>query len=321
MELIDYHNSTDYLRALRGSCISNFHMIEYFDNIPEHLYKFKGFGKWNGKQWQEDSFWKDSIIGVLYFSHPADFNKNDPYDSKFTYNKKTIKEKLFSPLKEKYNRQQRREIMKGKLKNINVNNYINRLQKTSRICCFTEKDEKNKFMWNNRYFTSNGLGFCVKYKFNKDIFSPRSLTCLPVAYTNDKMDFTDELCLFMDLVQKYDNHFPVDDPNVIKFTSKANAYTLIKKEQYQEEREWRIFVPNYRYEEYLTIKNKNDGNCKGNFLSAMKAIYINSKCCEIPDWNENYLSFIKNFIKYKSSPQNIDLFYYDEQTNSSSKIQ
>ena len=320
MKLIDYHNSNDYIQALRSSCISNFHIKDCFNDVPEYLYKFKSFGKWNKSQWQEDLYWKDSVRGELYFSNPAKFNKNDPNDCKFYCNELTVMKYLDNKLNGAIT--QGTQGLSNLIEQF-ISQYVKNLQYTSRVCCFTEKDENNKFMWNNCDFTSNGYGFCIKYRFNSndDIFLQGTINCFPVAYTNENMDFTNEVCLFMDLVQKYGKHFPADDPNVREFAFKANAHTLIKNEQYQEEREWRIVVPSNRYEQYLTIKDENSDHCKRNFLPAIDAIYINSKCREIPDWNGHYLDFIKVFIKDTCSSQNIDLFYYDDTINSSYKIQ
>ncbi|MBR0316303.1 MAG: hypothetical protein IJQ99_05510 [Synergistaceae bacterium] len=321
---IDYHNSADYIQLLRSGRISNFHVLDYFTYVPDYLYKFKSFGKWNENQWKEDKHWKDIINGILFFCVPAIFNKNDPDDCKFQCNKDDVIKHLLHLLEEQFSIKHNHNVSnsaKNLVSNLTecfINCYLKRLQETSRICCFTENNETNKFMWDDDNFTSKGYGLCVKYKFNKEIFSPGTINCLPVAYTNENMDFTSELCLFMDLVQKYGDQISehIDDPKVREFTAKASTYTLIKKQKYQNENEWRIVVPQNRYENYLTIKNENSENCKRNFISAMEAIYINSKCSEIPNWNDYYLAFIKD----KCSGRGIDLFYYDEQSDSSYKI-
>ncbi len=66
--------------------------------IPTVVYKFRGFGAEHGGAWVENSYRKESMEVIFYYSKPDAFNKNDDNDCKVECDRKYLEEYMRKPV-------------------------------------------------------------------------------------------------------------------------------------------------------------------------------------------------------------------------------
>lgn len=239
-------------------------------SIPKHVYRYRRLGFENEKhEWLEAKHWEDDVNGIIMFSLPDSFNKNDPDDCKVNIDDK----KVFDYMVREYNREKRRSMQRvGKKK---LKEYCETLQKTMRVGCFTSVKPEDENMWEDPNFGDNGRGICIEYKVDDTNFRPDNLAFLPVLYDDVKYDNTGAMEGMIDYVK--------DAANVEaqrKMVCLGYGHTLIKALEYEKEKEWRLVIPlrdDGAHLDYFDVDNVS----KRDFTTAVKAIYIGPQFCTL----------------------------------------
>lgn len=277
-----YDDNKLYERALKTNTIKAIEIMSDI-TIPSSVFKYRSFGNYEdeGQQnWKENSHWKDSMNGELFFSTPKDFNSNDPNDCKLYFNSNAIK---------RYDEKKFTEWRNGLLAN-------------KRIGCFTTQSCTHPEMWDNPYFGSNGEGYCIEYRVTEKDFYPNNIIFLKVVYANAPYDSTPLLKLL--------DKFEIDEVATKKLICLGYTPFLIKNEKYSSECEWRIIIPNNRYESYFDDPNKSIKNMK----DLIKAIYLGPNYKNIPNWKEKkeyVLNIARNSqIKVYEVLKEVDILQY-----------
>jgi len=216
---------------------------------PQYIYKYCSFDK-KGKNLE--NIQNDCV----YLCSPSKFN--DPYDCKIHLNKNEIKPNL-------------------KL-GISYEEFINDIQKSNKISCFSEFKD-NLIMW--AHYAKKHQGFCIQYNISDinpilnipEEDSSMSVGLFPVIYQENLLDFTEE---FIDIMKT---------PKPYTGALSAFISVLVKYNQWEYEQEWRL----------IAINIKSDD---GQYSPPIKpsAIYLGTKIKP-----ENKIA-IKEIAKEKSIP-------------------
>lgn len=260
-----YDNNNKYLQALKDPNIKH-KMIMKELTFPNVVYKYKSFGKEKNGEWKEFQYWKSTMEGDSFFSLPEQFNSNDPKDCIIEINYEKFVRVNFPGVAINKNKI-------GKAKGI-FEDYTRTLQHTARVGCFTDVSPLNNQMWDNKHFGSNGEGYCIEYNVKKEFFYPSNIIFLKVVYEG-RYDATD---LMISLAQNITKNPP------ISLEDHCLAYNpfLFKPYDYKEEHEWRMIIPQNRYNDYF---DNPDESIK-KMASIINAIYLGPNYKRIPGWEE-----------------------------------
>lgn len=221
--------------------------------MPSSIFKYRCFERKENGRIKEDSYWKESMDGIVFFSRAQDFNRNDPNDCVLYYDMKKIQNQIYRKLG-----------LKVKDDNIIdkfMKPYIESIRDNFRIGCFTTKRVEDKYMWEINEFGGSHTGFCIEYNTVEQIICPNTIIFLPTLYETKSYDSTP---IFLNLIEN-----DGINNNELELLSLCYNFALFKNNEYREEQEWRVLVTQNRYNSYF---DKDD--CKKDFSSIMKAIYL-----------------------------------------------
>lgn len=157
-----------------------------------------------------------------------------------------------------------------------VRKYKKSLQGALRVGCFTTCDCSQIEMWDNQYFGDKHKGYCIEYKVEPTHFYPDTIIFLKILYDNCGFDATDAMKNFVEwerLKREGMENSPIYNMRAGKMVCLGHNHALFKPEDYQNEKEWRIIIPNNRYVEYF---GKEDVYTK-DFSPLMQAVYLGSE--------------------------------------------
>lgn len=246
--------------------------------IPKEVFKYRRFVE----QDNNETFWKESLNGEMYFSLPIYFNSNDNNDCMLDFDEKMCKKRLSEltnvPLNKLFEKTEITNIWNKIMEQIKV-----QIREKIKIGCFTTVAPNDAYMWNCKEFGDKNKGYCIEYAIDERDY-PDATVFLPVSYSTNNIDMTEVILDLMTLAYKNDN--------IIQHrTLLSNGYNfaLSKLEQYKEEKEWRIIITENNWKSYFDLDNES----KRDFSSKMKAIYLGA------DYNqlENCDSYKKYALK------------------------
>ena len=261
-----YNEEAFYKKALLSPYINPRDMMKDI-TIPDSVFKYRSFGSYNDNIWTENPYWRESLRGEVFFATPKSFNSNDPIDCRlsidFVQLAKRVMDKDISNNPEAIKQAE----------NI-FEQYIDALQTNKRIGCFTTVDCTNREMWDDPYFGKNGEGYCIEYRTEKELFYPENIAFLKVVYDDNEYDATE----LMVQLKNFENS---EIARVKTVCLRYNPF-LFKKKKFEKECEWRIIIPENRYESYFGAENTYIKNMS----SLVKAIYLGPNYRNIPQWNK-----------------------------------
>lgn len=254
-----YDDLDKYKNAILSDYIKSSDIMKEI-TLPKSVYKYRKF---------DTQYLKESLDGNVFFSNPIDMNVNDPYDCKVEFDTKEILKTMLSGIPRRIRRQHpewKHELEK----------YRKSLQGALRVGCFTTCDCSQIEMWDNPYFGDKHKGYCIKYKVGSTHFYPDTIIFLKILYDNCGFNATDAMNNFVEWEKlqregKYDSR--IYNKRTEKMICLGHNHALFKPEKYQNEKEWRIIIPNNRYVEYF---GKEDVYTK-DFSPLMQAIYLGSE--------------------------------------------
>lgn len=254
-----YDDVDEYKKAVLSEYIKSSDIMKEI-TLPESVYKYRKF---------DIQYLKESLDGNVFFSNPIDMNVNDPYDCKLEFDTREILKTIFPGISRGYCRKHPEVLDK-------LEKYKKSLQGALRVGCFTTCDCSKIEMWDNRYFGDNHRGYCIKYKVGSTHFYPHTIIFLKILYDDCGFDATNAMKNFVEWVKLLDNGMK-DDQNykmrTVKLVCLGYNHALFKPEKYQNEKEWRIIIPNNRYLEYFGEENVYTKD----FSPLMQAIYLGSE--------------------------------------------
>lgn len=224
--------------------------------LPTEIYRYRSF----------DNFWEENLLeGVVHLSR-AD-KLNDPYDCDFCIDRE-VYEKYYTNEIRKVNRSDdlvenliHNMINDVRIKNETSEEYLRMqfkdMKHLYRIASFTEIKDST-LMWS--HYSDSHKGFCVEYDFS--ILNEKQKQCiLPIYYTDKVYDITD------DIVKKRVNNYM--------------KHTVLKKKEWEYEKEWRFIWPTYKNYDYC-------------FITLIKNVYLGMKF----DENEHSGHILKKILKW-----------------------
>ena len=250
--------------------------------MPQEVFKYRKFIDSN----REQTYWKESMKGEMYFSLPTKFNSNDSNDCKMQYDKERVRKEYVREFEE-YRKKGDNEIIRNSWECLEK--IIIKIRENLKIGCFTVCSPENAFMWENEDFGGKGRGYCIEYAVNEDMFYPNTIKFLPVSYMKNYIDMTEVIIDFIHNIKS------LEKAKILY----ANGYNfaLSKLLKYKDEEEWRIIVPRNRYEEYFNL----DGKSKKDFSQVIKAIYLGTDYKQI-DNSEEYKKYALRVCEQKNIP-------------------
>lgn len=265
----------DDVKEYRKALISHDYTSKMIMNnitIPNKVYKYRSLNP---------DYLKDSIEGKVYFSLPSEINANDDDDCKVNVDENKCIEYLMMKLKKP------QSVAKNIFNCIN-SKWIEKLQDTIKIGCFTKVAPGLNYMWEE--FADNGKGYCVEYDVYENIFYPDNVVFLPVCYDRMPYDNTDFVIRIIDWVlEKMDKGEKTDLD--ASFVPKAYNRTIFKLDKYKREEEWRVIIPCNRYENYFD-NNMSNGGIKDMRIS-VSAVYVRKDS----GMDISYLNMIKRLTE------------------------
>lgn len=252
----------EYRELIEDDSISAVELMKRI-SVPDTVYRYRRLGAEDNEHiWVEAKHWEDDVNGVCMFSLPCSFNKNDPYDCSVNFDKTVIAKYMFR----NYNRKLRR-IASSKSKK-QLDEYIESLQKTMLVGCFSTNPPDSCSMWDDPNFGDIGRGICIEYAVDDDNFRPDNLAFLPVLYDDNRYDNTEAMKAVSDYAE---NNNDINAQR--RMVCLGYGHTLIKPLKYEKEQEWRLVIPLRDDKAHLDYFNVNNES-KRDFISAIKAIYI-----------------------------------------------
>lgn len=204
------------------------------ENIPTSLYRYRSV----------NSYSLDDLINSTVWLAPPE-SLNDPYDCRFFYDVKKIKDyykknptlasglrafyEIFTgnALSETKEKELDDQVLLPLLENWIVNVVKEGLEGRTRICSFSERVDCMP-MW--AHYSDNHKGFCIEYDVSQFSFATRS-NLYPVIYSEKACDLTD---YFTESPDKLDEINP--------FYIKRVAFQ--KAQEWSYEKEWRVMMQN-----------------------------------------------------------------------------
>ena len=254
-----YDDSDEYKKVVLSDYIKSNEIMKEI-TLPKSVYKYRKF---------DTQYLKESLDGNVFFSNPIDMNVNDPCDCKVQFDTKEVLKTMF-PRANREVRRKHSEAIKE------LEKYKKSLQGALRVGCFTTCDCSQIEMWDNQYFGDNHKGYCIKYKVEPTHFYPDTIIFLKILYDNCGFNATDAIKNFVKW-EKLESRGMQDSAiykmRAGKMVCLGHNHALFKPEDYKNEKEWRIIIPNNRNVEYF---GKADVYTK-DFSPLMQAIYLGSE--------------------------------------------
>lgn len=271
----------EYLSAVLDDKVNpNISLLK--SNMPKSIYKYRRFEDKSDTN-HEKPIWKQSMDGVIYFSDPEFFNRNDSNDCCLNYNKESII-KCIGLMSGKNLGNQDNDSVK------HFNDILYGIRHNIRIACFTETAPNSDKMWNNKVFCGDNKGYCIEYKVCEGLFYSDAVAFMKVIYRKNIYDCTKEmLSAFL---------YNIDTNSRIVIANNRFNFALFKTNSYVDEAEWRIIVPNYKWCEYFDF----DKSChKKMFLPLISAIYLGASCTTLSNYDD-YLMYAKGICEKNEIP-------------------